>query len=201
MPILTDEELNELKDQVSSHQETIDHQNEVISDLKSQEDQNAQQKKTFLTLFIVVLVLLLIFIGLTYSSPSSLGITSPGSQVVQKDNTQQLDSLKQQIETLQTDKQQLQSQLSQRNSSVELQEPSEYYAVQIGAFERFNTPLVSKDFLLIKGDENYYLNSYSIGLFKTLEEAKQLREALKELGFDEAFAAKYVNSKRVDIIE
>ncbi|QSS97266.1 SPOR domain-containing protein [Psychroflexus sp. ALD_RP9] len=201
MPILTDEELNDLNEKVSSHQDTIEHQNKVISDLKSKEDNQTQQKKTFLALFILALVLLLVFIGLSYSSPSILGISTQESNVVKAENTQQIDSLKQEIEILQADKQELQNQLNQPNSSVELQEPQEYYAVQIGAFERFNTPLVSKEFLLIKGDENYYLNSYSMGLFKTLEEAKQLRDALKELGFKEAFTAKYVNSKRVDIIE
>ncbi len=201
MPILTDEELDSLHQQIASKDDSLDKQNETIAELKESKAEHAQQKKTFLVLFIIALVLLIVFIGLSYSNPSLLSITPKAENSEDNQLVLTVDSLKQEVNRLEVANTSLEQDLSERNSSVELEEPSEYYAVQIGAFERFKTPLVSKDFLLIRGDENYYLNSYSIGVFKTLEEAQQLQEALIELGFKEAFTAKYKNAKRIDIIE
>lgn len=139
-------------------------------------------------------------IALAYTSPSTLGISSEKA-TTETSQQEELVSLKSENENLKQEISILESQLEKKQSSVDFKEPETYFSVQVGAFERYEVPTLSKDFLVLRGDENYYLNSYSIGVFQTLEEAQKLRSALEKMGFDDVFTAKYKNAKRIDIIE
>lgn len=199
-PILTEEELAKYKSQSADAENKIAERDATIERLQKDDEAAQNQKRTAIIVAVILFVLLLGALILAYTSPQTLGIksttntqTSTSSQV-EKTLKSENDSLNQRIATMQ-------EQLDQKESSVEFEEPEVYFSVQVGAFERYEVPLLSKDFLILRGDENYYLNSYSIGVFQTLEESQKLKIALEKMGFEDVFTAKYKNAKRIDIIE
>lgn len=73
------------------------------------------------------------------------------------------------------------------------------YSVQIGVFSKKKYPLLSSKTIpsTVSTANGYF--KYSLGLFKTLNEAKYLRNELKKVGFKDAFVASYVDGKRQKI--
>jgi hypothetical protein len=71
------------------------------------------------------------------------------------------------------------------------------YSVQIKSFVENNVPLTSNainNTLFVKTNPFY---SYSLGNFKTLEEARSFQNQLLKMGFNDAFVASYQNGKRL----
>lgn len=199
-PILTEEELAKYKNQSADYEKQIAERDAAIKKQQKENDAAENKKRTATIIAIILLILLLLVIGLAYTSPSTLGISTEKS-ATEKSQQDEAVSLRTENENLKQEVTSLESQLEQKKSSVDFEEPETYFSVQVGAFERYEVPTLSKDFLVLRGDENYYLNSYSIGVFQTLEEAQKLRAALRDLGFEDVFTAKYKNAKRIDIIE
>lgn len=199
-PILTEEELAKYKNQSADYESQLAERDAAIERQQKENEAIENKKRTATTIAVILLILLLVVLALVYTSPSTLGISSEKSTT---ETTQQDEvvSLKSENENLKQEISTLESQLEQKQSSVDFVEPETYFSVQVGAFERYEVPTLSKEFLVLRGDENYYLNSYSIGVFQTLEEAQKLRSALEKMGFDDVFTAKYKNAKRIDIIE
>lgn len=73
------------------------------------------------------------------------------------------------------------------------------YSVQIGVFSKSKNPMISSDLTagIIAPADGYF--KYSVGLFTTLKEAKNMRRELVKIGFDDAFVASYINGKRQKI--
>lgn len=73
------------------------------------------------------------------------------------------------------------------------------YSVQIGAFSTKKYPLLSSK--IIAGTSSYRNEyyKYSVGLFSTVKEARNLRNELIRIGFEDAFIASYKNGKRKQI--
>ncbi|MCV6629242.1 MAG: SPOR domain-containing protein [Flavobacteriaceae bacterium] len=73
------------------------------------------------------------------------------------------------------------------------------YAVQVKSLKSSDINLADA-FLLnsVFVKDNAYL-SYSLGVFRTLEEARELRKNLVKLGFEDAFVASYKSGKRLKI--
>ncbi len=73
------------------------------------------------------------------------------------------------------------------------------YSVQIGVLSEKKYPLLSTEVIpsTVTTNEGYF--KYSLGLFKTLEEAKELKKELVKLGFKDAFVASYIDGERQKI--
>lgn len=72
----------------------------------------------------------------------------------------------------------------------------EVYSVQIGVFSENKQAVLSKTLAGVTSSPKEGLIKYSLGLFKTLEEAQELRKSLVKIGFEDAFVATYVNGER-----
>ncbi|WP_299158074.1 SPOR domain-containing protein [uncultured Tenacibaculum sp.] len=73
------------------------------------------------------------------------------------------------------------------------------YSVQIGVFSKSKHPLLSSKTIpsTVTSSDGYF--KYSLGLFSTLKEAKNLKNELIKVGFKDAFVASYVDGKRQKI--
>ncbi|CAM1361909.1 conserved hypothetical protein [Tenacibaculum sediminilitoris] len=73
------------------------------------------------------------------------------------------------------------------------------YSVQIGVLSKNNYPLLSSEVIpsTVTTNDGYF--KYSLGLFTTLQEAKDLKKELVKIGFSDAFVASYINGKRQKI--
>ena len=71
------------------------------------------------------------------------------------------------------------------------------YSVQIGAFSDSQYTLLSETLAGISSNGDMF--KYSIGLFKTLQEAQDFRKELVKIGFKDAFVASYIDGIRKEI--
>ncbi|AZJ35823.1 SPOR domain-containing protein [Tenacibaculum singaporense] len=73
------------------------------------------------------------------------------------------------------------------------------YSVQIGVLSENKYPLLSSEVIpsTVTTDDGYF--KYSLGLYTTLDEAKDLQKELIKIGFSDAFVASYINGKRQKI--
>lgn len=73
------------------------------------------------------------------------------------------------------------------------------YSVQIGVLSENKYPLLSSEVIpsTVTTNDGYF--KYSLGLYTTLSEAKDLQKELIKIGFNDAFVASYINGKRQKI--
>lgn len=73
------------------------------------------------------------------------------------------------------------------------------YSVQIGVFSKKKYALLSSKTIpsIVNSADGYF--KYSLGLFTTLNEAKNLKNELIKVGFKDAFVASYIDGKRQKI--
>ncbi len=73
------------------------------------------------------------------------------------------------------------------------------YSVQIGVLSNRQYPLLSSKVIpsIVANADGYF--KYSLGLFLTLEEARELKNELIKVGFEDAFIASYINGERQQI--
>lgn len=73
------------------------------------------------------------------------------------------------------------------------------YSVQIGVLSENKYPLLSSEVIpsTVTTNDGYF--KYSLGLYTTLEEAKDLQKELIKIGFNDAFVASYINGERQKI--
>jgi hypothetical protein len=76
-------------------------------------------------------------------------------------------------------------------------ELNEFYAVQLGAFKKFNTKLSSDNFSVVHNANYKDFNLYTLGVFETQEEAEKLKSVIKQLNFKDAFVGFYKDGERV----
>ena len=73
------------------------------------------------------------------------------------------------------------------------------YSVQIGVLSENKYPLLSSEVIpsTVTTNDGYF--KYSLGLYTSLGEAKELRKELVKVGFKDAFVASYIDGKRQKI--
>ncbi|GFD82802.1 SPOR domain-containing protein [Tenacibaculum sp. IMCC1] len=73
------------------------------------------------------------------------------------------------------------------------------YSVQIGVLSKNKYPLLSSEVIpsTVTTNDGYF--KYSLGLYTTLDEAKDLQKELIKIGFNDAFVASYINGERQKI--
>ncbi|WP_428740285.1 SPOR domain-containing protein [Tenacibaculum sp.] len=74
------------------------------------------------------------------------------------------------------------------------------YSVQIGVLSQKQYPLLSSEVIpsTVTPENGYF--KYSLGLFTSLEEARNLKNELVKIGFSDAFVASYIDGERQQIL-
>lgn len=204
MPYLNDEELASLHKTIDDAKDETAEANreleEIIDDLEKKEEdlKKFQKSRTIQNVFLSLLVGGAL--ALAYFFYSTGGNSDIDSVKIEKLEAKRiLDSIKEADETLALNNTGIDS-LSVDSSveSIKNNVTGEtVYSVQIGAFTKNRYTLLSETLAGISftGD----LFKYSIGLFKTLQEAQDFRKELIKIGFDDAFVASYIDGIRQEI--
>ena len=198
MPVLTDEQHQELLDKAKNANEKAQATQKKLDQANQANDKNLQQRNIFLTTSIVFLVLLLAAVILYFVKPQMLfnGEEIANNEVIVKQ--EKIDNYESQIT-------ELQNKLKEANNdtkvSINGQNVSTFYAVQLGAFTNYNEPIVSSEYSLVKNIQEDGFTKYTIGVFSDLSVARKLRKQVMKLGFSDAFIGEYKNGKRLDIVE
>ncbi|MEO1485113.1 MAG: SPOR domain-containing protein [Bacteroidota bacterium] len=109
-----------------------------------------------------------------------------------------LDAVKTRLDNLRLQNEEL-SLVKEFYLAKEFLEKDKIYSVQIKSFVENNVTLASEaltNTLFVKTNPFY---AYSLGNFETLDEARDFREQLVKMGFNDAFVASYQDGKRVQI--
>lgn len=109
-----------------------------------------------------------------------------------------LDAVKTRLDNLRLQNEEL-SLVKEFYLAKEFLEKDKIYSVQIKSFVENNVTLASEaltNTLFVKTNPFY---AYSLGNFETLDEARDFREQLVKMGFNDAFVASYQDGKRVKI--
>ena len=198
MPVLTDEQYQELLNKEKKSNEKIRSTQNQLKKTEQAKEESLQQRNIFLTTSIVFLVLLLAAVILYFAQPQLL---FSGKKIAKDEvviEQQKIDKYEADIASLQTELEK-----SQNNPEVSIngQNVSTFYAVQLGAFTDYNVPIVSAEYSLVKNIQEDGFTKYTIGVFSDLSDARKLREQVIKLGFSDAFIGEYKNGKRLDIVE
>jgi len=197
MPFITDEELQDLKDQIDKVEE--EKRSATYLSEKAIKDEKEGSRKFKIATIILGILALLGVAGTIYFM--NFGNTN---MVSQKEVAEQLGVKDEKISELEETLQNLSmnQELSGGNegSAGSLNEKV-IFAVQIGAFEEKNLSMYSENFVNFREIKSGSFNKYALGNFETLNEAKKFRRELVKLGFRNAFIASYQNDKRIKIEE
>ena len=200
MPVLTEEELQEYKNKVETAETETEAKEYEIIKLSNEIKDEQGGKKGFMIAAIVLLVLLIASVVLFYVvQPDFLGLDKEGVELAEDEQiikTSEVDNYEAQIADLQS-----QVESSNGNTSIHPLDSKEFYAVQLGAFKKFNTKLTSDEFSIVKNAQYQDFNIYTLGVFKTKEEAKELLKVVKRMNFRDAFVGYYENGERIRIVE
>ena len=204
MPIIDQEELDDLNKKIRTLNREVEDTEEEVEDVK--------KHRLILLIISIVLFLLLFFGMLTYMfSPSTFMDTAKFESLGYKVMSQEEYTQISEILDSQSSESNLDDEASENygddSEATYNSEPSTnlsgavVYAVQIAAFEDKGIALYSDNLVQFKENQsdNYY--KYSLGAFETLEEAQQFRKELLKLGFRDAFIASYQNGDRLKIEE
>lgn len=199
MPVLTDEQHQELLDKAKKAEQKAQASEKKLNEVNTSNEETLQQRNILLTTSIVFLLLIIASVIIYFVQPQLLfnGQKISEDEVVVKkeeiDNYEaEIASLKEQVE-----------QGSNDGSKVTIngQQVSTFYAVQLGAFTNYNQPIVSPEYSLVKNIKEDGFTKYTIGVFSALKDARKLRQQVIKLGFEDAFIGEYKNGKRLDIVE
>ncbi len=200
MPFITDEELQQYKDQIENAEEakrTADYtRNKAVKD-----EQEKSQKFKIATIILSIIALLGVA-GTVYF----MSFNTPTNMVSKKEHKSKIELQETKIAELQETIQNLSMNQELNSSNGESASQGSIsseliYAVQIGAFESKDLSLYSDNFVNFREIKSGGFNKYALGNFETLNEAKKFRRELVGLGFRNAFIASYRNGKRIKIEE
>ena len=192
MPVLTEEELQKLKDKASLAEKNLKNSQAQHKKLQDKVEEANSKKKSFIAAFIICLILLVLSLGIFFMSPETFGLEQ-GTAVVEDEMVVK----KSDIENYQKSITELEQELENQKVNHPLN-LNEFYAVQLGAFKKFNTKLSSDSFSIVRNADYQDFNLYTLGVFETEEEAENLRKIVRQLNFRDAFVGKYENGERVD---
>ncbi len=199
MAFITDEELQELKDQIDKVEE--EKRSATYLSEKAVKDEKENSRKFKIATIILGILALLGVAGTVYF----MNFSTPSDMISQKDHKSELGIRDNKISELEATLQNLsmnQELASDTNTeSAGSLDGEIVYAVQIGAFEEKNLSLYSDNFVNFKEIKSEGFNKYALGNFETLTEAKRFRRELVRLGFRNAFIGSYQDGKRIKIEE
>lgn len=199
MPFITDEELQNYKDQIEKAEESKRTADYVRTKAVKDEQEKSRKFKTA-TIILGILALLGVA-GTVYF----MNFNTPDNMVTQKKHkseiTQRDNKITELTQTIQNLSMNQEVGNTNNSGSAGSLKGEKVYAVQIGAFESKDLSLYSKNFVNFKEIKSEGYNKYALGNFETLEEAKVFRREIVRLGFKSAFIASYQNGERIKIEE
>lgn len=183
---------------------------EAESELSSTQEELAALKKSSKTLPIFLGLLLGLALGAAYyfyANGGSSAINNVDIEAVKKKEAYRvLDSINRaQARAARNDDEPDNNISSDINTETVANEVAEnttgetIYSVQIGVLSENKYPLLSSEVIpsTVTTNDGYF--KYSLGLYTTLEEAKDLQKELIKIGFSDAFVASYINGERQKI--
>ncbi|MGG6231291.1 SPOR domain-containing protein [Tenacibaculum sp. SDUM215027] len=183
---------------------------EAESELNSTQEELAAVKKSSKTLPIFLGLLLGLALGAAYyfyANGGSSAINNVDIEAVKKKEAYRvLDSINRaEARAARNDEESDNNMSSDINTETLADEVKEnttgktIYSVQIGVLSDNKYPLLSSEVIpsTVTTNDGYF--KYSLGLFTTLEEAKELQKELIKIGFSDAFVASYINGERQKI--
>lgn len=199
MPFITDEELQNYKDQIEKAEESKRTADYVRT--KAVKDEQEKSQKFKIATIILGILALLGVAGTVYF----MNFNTPDNMITQKKHTSEITQRDNKIteltETIQSLSMNQEVENTDTSGSAGSLNGEKVYAVQIGAFESKDLSLYSKNFVNFKEIKSEGYNKYALGNFETLEEAKVFRREIVRLGFKNAFIASYQNGERIKIEE
>lgn len=189
MPILTEEELQDIVNKETEAKAEIEEKNQELYKTYKEKDKFKSQRKRYLISTLILLVLFITFLLTVLFQPNMFEI---GNGVVLEDGEVVVE--KSTLEKYKNKVIELESKTSKYTNPLELQE---FYAVQLGAFKKFNIPLSSESFSVVHNANFKDFNLYTLGIFETAEEAEQLHNVIRQLNFEDAFVGFYKDGERV----
>ncbi len=198
MPFITDEELQNYKDQIESAEEA--QRSAEYTSTKAIKDEKENSRKFKIATIILGIIALLGVLGTVYF----MKFNTPANSISQNKHLKEVSERDTKIEELEQKIQELSMNQELENSSEESAgslSDELVYAVQIGAFQSKDLSMYSEKFVNFKEIKSGAFNKYALGNFATLDEAQRFRKEVVSLGFKNAFIASYQNGKRIKIEE
>lgn len=190
MPTLTEKELQDIVNKESEAKAKLEEKDIQLKKTYEEKEEYKSQRKGFLASTVIIGILFLALLFTVIFQPNLLGLNE-GVQLEEDEqvvNKSTLDNYSNRIS-------ELESKNSQYTNPLELQE---FYAVQLGAFKKFNTKLSSDNYSIVHNANFEDFNLYTLGIFETQEEAEKLKKVIKQLNFNDAFVGFYKEGERVD---
>ncbi len=200
MPFITEEELQDYKNQIEQAEESKRAMDYARN--KAVKDERETSQKFKIAAIILGIIALLGVAGTVYL----MNFSTPKEAISQKKYNTEVktrdDKILELEETIKNMamNQELAGQNDASGSAGSLEDKL-IYAVQIGAFEDKDLSMYSDGFVNFKEIKSGSFNKYALGNFETLNEAKLFRKELVGLGFRNAFIASYQSGKRIKIEE
>lgn len=191
MPVLTEEELKSLKNKADQAERNLVITKAHQKHLQEEIEDERKRKKAYLIGFIICLFLVFVGIGIFFGAPEL--VSDERSKIA----SNEIIVKKSEIDSYETTISQLEQFLAEEKSIHPL-DLNEFYAVQLGAFKKFNTRLSSDSYSLVRNANYQDFNLFTLGVFESEEEAEKLREVVSQLNFKDAFVGKYQNGERID---
>lgn len=191
MPVLSQEEFDNLNQQIVNLEDELKDKNYDLNEAKDKVGREKNQKTIFLVMSVVFFLLLVAATSVYFIQPDLLQLETPiaSDEVVVKQT--QIDDFEIQIATLE-------AKIAEYAKSKHPLDDGEFYAVQLGAFKKFNTRLSSPSYTVINNANFQDFNLYTLGVFDTKEEAEKLRDIVRRLSFRDAFVGYYKDGVRVE---
>lgn len=200
MPFLDEQELASLQKEIHDANVKRDELETILTN-KKEELSNVKTKARGLNLFFATLAGIGLALGaFMYINSSNKTVSNEDITKIKQETTQRvLDS----ISTLEANNDNDEENLDIKTvdeSIADIKSSTKgetIYSVQIGVFSKKKLPLLSKTIAGTTSQGNVF--KYSVGVFKTLEEAQKFRQELVNIGFRDAFVASYINNVRQQI--
>lgn len=188
MPILTEQELQDIVNKETEANAKLEEKDEQLRESYREKERIRTQRRGFLASTVILGILFLALLFTVLFQPYLLQLDN-GIQLADDEEVVKKSTLK----NYQDKVVELESQL-QSNSPLDL---DEFYAVQLGAFKKFNTKLSSDSYSIVHNGSYKDFNLYTLGVFETEEEAEKLRNVVRQLNFKDAFVGFYKDGERV----
>jgi hypothetical protein len=189
MPILSEQELQEIVNKETEAKAKIEEKNKAIIELTEEKKNIKSRQKGFLASTVILAFLFLAFLFTVIFQPNLLNLNT-GIQLEEGEEIAETSS----IENYENRITELESQVSMSTSPLNL---NEFYAVQLGAFKKFNIKLSSDDYSVVHNANFRDFNLFTLGVFETEAEAVKLQQIVTKLDFKDAFVGYYKNGERV----
>jgi hypothetical protein len=189
MPVLSEQELQEIVNKETEAKAKIEEKNKAIIELTEENKNIKSQQKGFLASTVILAFLFLAFFFIVIFQPNLLN-SNTGIQLEEGEQIAETSS----IENYENRITELESQVSMSTSPLNL---NEFYAVQLGAFKKLNTKLSSDDYSVVHNANFRDFNLFTLGVFETEAEAVKLQQIVTKLDFKDAFVGYYKNGERV----